>query len=107
MPMRRKDYPDWWDVFSWERRHEVGACEWCGRVLNEIRQTPKCDRYEEPLTIAHLDHDRTNNALANLAVLCTKCHLRHDQKQHAKNAAETRRRKLEANGNQPLPGCAA
>lgn len=44
------------------------------------------------LTIAHLDHDVSNNHHANLAALCQRCHLRHDAKQHV----ETRRRKRAA-----------
>lgn len=45
------------------------------------------------LTIAHLDHDPTNNADENLAALCQRCHLRHDRGQHKWNAARTRARK--------------
>jgi 5-methylcytosine-specific restriction endonuclease McrA len=30
------------------------------------------------LTIAHLDHDTTNNDYSNLKALCQKCHNRHD-----------------------------
>lgn len=37
------------------------------------------------LTVAHLDHDKTNNRFWNLAALCQKCHLKHDSKQHAEN----------------------
>lgn len=37
------------------------------------------------LTVAHLDHDKTNNRFWNLAALCQKCHLGHDAKQHAEN----------------------
>lgn len=39
------------------------------------------------LTIAHLDHDPTNNDLSNLAALCQLHHNRHD----AKHRAATRR----------------
>lgn len=45
------------------------------------------------LTIAHLDHDPTNNDDANLKALCQMHHLRHDQAEHIKNAARTRARK--------------
>lgn len=45
------------------------------------------------LTIAHLDHDPTNNSDDNLAALCQLHHLRHDSKQHRTNAAETRMQK--------------
>ncbi len=45
------------------------------------------------LTIAHLDHDKTNNDYENLAALCQKCHLGIDLKHHMKNARETNRKK--------------
>lgn len=45
------------------------------------------------LTVAHLDHDVSNNADTNLAALCNRCHLRHDAKLHGANSAETRRKK--------------
>lgn len=37
------------------------------------------------LTVAHLDHDKTNNRFDNLAALCQKCHLSHDSAQHVAN----------------------
>ena len=45
------------------------------------------------LTVAHLNHDRTNNWPGNLRLLCQRCHLAWDHKHHMKNAALTRRRK--------------
>jgi hypothetical protein len=45
------------------------------------------------LTVAHLNHDISDNRDENLAALCQHCHLRHDAKHHAKNAAKTRRNK--------------
>lgn len=44
------------------------------------------------LTVAHLNHDRTDNRPENLAALCQRCHLLHDREQHR----ETRRRNREA-----------
>jgi hypothetical protein len=44
------------------------------------------------LTIAHLDHDTTNNDHGNLAALCQRCHNRYDAPHRARNAAATRRR---------------
>lgn len=44
------------------------------------------------LTIAHLDHDPTNNADDNLAALCQWCHLHHDTQQHK----ETRSKRKDA-----------
>ena len=45
------------------------------------------------LTIAHLDHDKTNNDYDNLAALCQKCHLGIDLKHHMANARENRIKK--------------
>jgi hypothetical protein len=45
------------------------------------------------LTVAHIDHDKTNNYFSNLAALCQRCHLNHDKHQHARNAALTRAEK--------------
>ncbi len=54
------------------------------------------------LTIAHMDHDVTNNDYSNLKALCQKCHLDLDRDQHRTNAAVTRskarRSKEESNG---------
>lgn len=48
------------------------------------------------LTVAHLNHDVTDNDLGNLKALCQLHHLQHDAKHHARNAARTRRTKREA-----------
>ena len=45
------------------------------------------------LTIAHLDHDNTNNDYDNLAALCQRCHILHDKDQHAANAKATNQKK--------------
>lgn len=37
------------------------------------------------LTVAHLDHDITNNSFFNLKALCQRCHLKYDAKQHARS----------------------
>lgn len=43
------------------------------------------------LTIAHIDHDITNNSDDNLAALCQRCHNRLDIKDRVKNRKETLR----------------
>jgi 5-methylcytosine-specific restriction endonuclease McrA len=43
------------------------------------------------LTIAHLDHDPTNNDPENLRALCQRCHNTHDAPHRQMNAAKTRR----------------
>jgi hypothetical protein len=57
------------------------------------------------LTVAHLDHDTTNNDDSNLAALCQRDHLRHDAQHHAKNAAQTRRRRKVEAGQGEFPLC--
>ena len=52
------------------------------------------------LTVAHLDHDITNNDHDNLASLCQRCHLRYDAKHHAKNSKATREAKKQAKTGQ-------
>ena len=47
------------------------------------------------LTIAHLDHDKTNNDYSNLAALCQRCHLKHDIKHHSANRKYGRKHKSE------------
>lgn len=47
------------------------------------------------LTVAHLDHDCTNNVEDNLKALCQKCHLTYDAKIHAHNARKTRNKTME------------
>ena len=37
------------------------------------------------LTIAHLDHDITNNDYNNLKAMCQKCHLNYDKEHHKKS----------------------
>jgi len=39
------------------------------------------------LTIAHLNHDPTDNRDKNLAALCQWCHLHHDRQHHKKTRA--------------------
>lgn len=41
------------------------------------------------LTIAHLDHDLSNNDPSNLKALCQKCHLNYDKDQHKANSRKT------------------
>jgi 5-methylcytosine-specific restriction endonuclease McrA len=54
------------------------------------------------LTVAHLDHDTTNNHPDNLKALCSGCHLRYDAPLHRRNASATRDRKRQALGQTTL-----
>jgi hypothetical protein len=45
------------------------------------------------LTIAHLDHDITNNDYENLAALCQRCHNIHDREDRNRHSKETSKKK--------------
>ena len=52
--------------------------------------------------LMHLGHDPMDCSEDNLRALCQRCHLRYDARQHAANAARTRRRKRIASGQADL-----
>jgi hypothetical protein len=66
-----------------------------------IRMSELPDEFQENkhvkvvLTVAHLNHDTTDNSDSNLAALCQLHHLRHDAQFHAQNAKRTRADKRE------------
>lgn len=116
MPINYAKYPPDWKAVIRPRimARARNQCEECGvanysTVLSKSR-TMLCDPrpyrdaiqnvscYHEPeeravvivLTIAHLDHDITNNADSNLKALCQRCHLGYDAVHHATNSRRTR-----------------
>lgn len=66
MPVARPDlYPDdWCELALALKRTARWTCEACGR-----------EAHGRALGVHHVDHDPTNNAAWNLAVLCAVCHL--------------------------------
>lgn len=99
-----------------------GRCEWCGKpdrrvlwvapdgrwsefngtahVWRDERGKPTREPYTDNLrsvavvlTVAHLNHVPDDNRDDNLAALCQRCHLRHDEPQHRASRAATRRAK--------------
>lgn len=121
-PERRGLYPSDWPAISARIRERAGnRCEWCGArngavgyrdeggVFHELSPTEADATVAEGgqtvrivLTVAHLDHAPSNCDDNNLAALCQQCHLRYDRHEHARHAAETRRRKLEEAGQRRL-----
>jgi hypothetical protein len=111
MPVDYRKYPPNWKTEIRPRilDREGNRCKWCHvpngaalparccaePIFDERHRCCSC-RKRQPrvvLTIAHLDHDTTNNADDNLAALCQRCHLTYDAELHANNARRTRERK--------------
>ncbi len=72
----------WWDADA--RRWRDGA----GRVVR-FRLLPSWETQGPPgfttrvfLATAHLDHDPYNDVPENLAALCQRCHILHDEAEH-------------------------
>ena len=121
MPMDRSKYPANWNEISRAIRERAGnRCEWpgCGVRNHAVGSRDRFGVWHDEddihalnsavgeslfgdfpamirivLTVAHMDHDTTNNDPSNLKALCQKHHLNHDREHHMRNAAETRRRK--------------
>lgn len=114
MPMDRSKYPPNWEQISRQIRFDRagGKCEGSPAY-------PDCRaEHGKPhpitgsivvLTTAHLGidkedgspgdkHDKMDCRPENLRAWCQRCHLAHDIKDHMANAAATRRKKKEAQG---------
>ena len=131
MPVNWNRYPKDWKAIALKVKEDANwNCEECGRPCRKpgvswegfvISLNPDTNwdwysqTYEESedgeiieksqrftLTVAHIDHDPMNCDRANLKALCSGCHLRFDAKLHAKNAAATRARKKEQQGQLTL-----
>lgn len=102
MPIDYSNYPDNWKTHIRPAilRRAGNDCEWCGIANGAGKIGSRGQLYKVILTVAHLDHDLTNNdgmeggapALpldeANLVALCQKCHLGHDAKEKARRRRE-------------------
>jgi hypothetical protein len=87
---RRCNAPDLELVFRSKRNPEIWRSPHggdCGEA------DPDCYGVKVVLTVAHLNHDPSDNRDENLKVGCQLHHLRHDSKHHQANAAATRRAK--------------
>jgi hypothetical protein len=79
MPINYELYPDNWDEIRIDiltRAHN--RCEKCGVNYWSWVVKPDGKQYQVVLTIAHVDHDRTNNDYENLKAWCQRCHILHD-----------------------------
>lgn len=101
MPADRRNYPDNWEQISERIRNARarGRCECEGECGAHEDRCQAQNGRPNPitgsrvvLTVAHLDHDTTNNHEANLKAMCQRCHLTYDAAFHAINARLTRAR---------------
>ena len=93
MPIQRNKYPPFWEKLSQHIRfvRAGNRCEWCGAENYEPH--PETGS-RVILTVAHIDHDTTNNRFSNLAALCQRCHLSHDRVLHAANQRRKREQRI-------------
>ena len=84
MPIDYSKYPSYWGKLSKHIRfvRANNHCEWCGA---ENYQPHPITGSKVVLTVAHLDHNITNNRFSNLKALCQKCHNGHDTTYRAAN----------------------
>lgn len=113
MPVDYSRYPaDWHEISKALRAKAGNRCEWCGAANGQPH--PRTGS-RVVLTVAHLGaplpgsrypwgdaHDKHDVRTCNLAALCQACHLGYDRDDHAKNAAETRRQRKMAAGQQAI-----
>jgi hypothetical protein len=114
MPINYKEYHPKWKLISKLIRFKRAGnkCEICGAPNHTLIYRDKNNWHLWPegmqsealtldgikstmvvLTVAHLDHDKTNNRFWNLKALCQRCHLNHDIKHHVFNRKYGRKTK--------------
>ena len=87
-------YPkNWKEIRANILKRANNCCEFCGVPDHSWRpslnSTSPSDAVKVILTIAHLDHDPTNNNPANLRALCQRCHNRYDAEHRSANRSHT------------------
>lgn len=80
----------WRTQFPKDKTAYVIVTENGTRFIRKIGPNGKHKSVLVILTVAHLDHDPTNNDLDNLRALCQRCHNRHDIPHRKQTRAKTR-----------------
>lgn len=94
MPIDYKKYPaNWAEIREMVRARSGDRCEGspfypeCGAENGKAHPVTGS---RVVLTVAHLDHDTTNNSMENLRHWCQRCHLRYDRDLHLLHRREKR-----------------
>ena len=91
MPIKKENRHRYPPRKKWlQIRHQIlnranHHCEFCGVKNYSVRNNARI-----VLAVAHLDQQPENNHMNNLAALCQKCHLKHDEPFRLLHAKETR-----------------
>ena len=106
MGMNPADYhPDWRNISRQIREQAGQRCEGTPHYpecrAENGRAHPETGSLVV-LTVAHMDHVKSNNDPANLRALCQRCHLDWDLDHHMSNARRTRAERRRGD-MQPLP----
>lgn len=87
-PENRHRYPprsEWRHIRERILKRANHQCEFCGVKNYTVRLNARI-----VLAVAHLDQQPENNHPQNLAALCQRCHLKHDEPFRLLHAKETR-----------------
>lgn len=76
----------WWDAAIGAWRDGYGRTL---RVLPSLEDLSVIRTTRVVLATAHRDHDTANNADANLAAFCQRCHMNHDRPEHRRRRWRT------------------
>lgn len=112
MPVDWSRYPSDWDAIALRVKEAAGwICQDCGMQCR--RPGEPFDTHKRTMSVHHVGaprddgsegdpHDKMDVRPVNLLALCSGCHLRRDLPLHIRHAAETRRAKRIAAGQQEL-----
>jgi hypothetical protein len=112
MPIDYRKYPKNWKT---EIRPAIldrakHCCEFCGvpnysvgyrdkgGVFVKAGRSDKYKVFKIVLTVAHLNHDITDNRHENLRALCQRCHLHYDKEHHKQSRIKNKQSEVR-NGN--------
>ena len=101
MPIRKSErhrYPKNWKQIADSIRERAGyRCEGSPAYpdcrVEHMKPHPERGHLVR-ITVAHLDHKPENCDPSNLRAWCERCHFKYDEAHHARNAAATRRARL-------------